>query len=336
MKKRRKEIKMFKVQTIKKDANILLKSAANFLLFCFIIPLFSISVKADNPQISIVIPVYNAEKTVERCIWSARNQTLTDIEIICVNDGSKDGSGKLLEKHAKEDTRIKVVNKQNGGASSARNAGLELVTGEYIAFIDSDDYVDEETFERVYRIAIEHRADVVTFGAWCSEIDTGKEWYWGPPKNYYFPGNGVISFLDPDGYYSVIWNKIFRTDLIKSNGVRFRTDMRNKEDTVFVLDFIPYVKNAVSLHDAFYHQFRSHTGLNKTANAQTMVTASRTQAQHFARTWKRPELQVYRFIAEINYDQWLDWVTKKHLPSVGATSSAIQEFGTYCRPLMND
>ncbi|MDR1254189.1 MAG: glycosyltransferase [Oscillospiraceae bacterium] len=327
---------MFKVQMIKINTNILLKSMANFLLFCFIMPLFSISVRASDPKISIVIPVYNAHKTVDRCIMSARQQTLPDIEIICVNDGSTDASRTCLEKHAKEDPRIKVVNKTNGGASSARNTGLELATGEFIAFIDSDDWVDEEAFERAYRMAIEHRADVVTFGAWCTEIDTGKEWYWGPKKNYYFPGNGVISFLDPDGYYSVIWNKIFRTDLIKTNRIRFRTDMRNKEDTVFVLDVIPYVKNAVSLHDAFYHQQRSPMGLNKTATAQIMVTASRTQAEHFVRTWKHPDLQNYRFIAEVTYDQWLDWVTKKHLPSVGASSIAITEYERYCKPLMND
>jgi hypothetical protein len=112
--------------------------------------------------------------------------------------------------------------------------------------------------------------------------------------------------------------------------------MRNKEDTVFVLDVIPYVKNAVSLHDAFYHQQRSPMGLNKTATAQIMVTASRTQAEHFVRTWKHPDLQIYRFPADTNYDQWLDWVTKQHLPSMKVSAGAIIEFERYCRPLMND
>jgi glycosyltransferase involved in cell wall biosynthesis len=307
------------------------------LCFCFAIPIFAIKVSADQPPlVSVIIPVYKAEKTIDRCLQSVIAQTLKDIEIICVNDGSPDRSRSILEKYASNDSRIKIINKTNGGASSARNEGLDAATGEYTGFVDSDDYIDERAFEMAYSTATKYQADVVTFGAWCVEEDTGKEWYWGPPKTYYFDGNGATSFLDPDGYYSVIWNKIFRTDIIRSNNIRFRLDMRNKEDTVFVLELIPYVKNAVSLHESFYTQHRSSEGLNKTAKPNLMLKATRIQAEQFARTWKHPDLQMFRFLAENIYQQWLNWAMHKHLPQVGCTSAAVRELETYCRTLMHD
>ncbi|MFJ8260431.1 glycosyltransferase family 2 protein [Rummeliibacillus sp. NPDC094406] len=113
-----------------------------------------------NPEISIIIPVYNVEKYLNRCITSIINQTFKNIEIILVNDGSKDLSGELCDHIAKSDNRIIVIHKQNGGSSSARNAGLKKARGDYIAFVDSDDWVSLDMYEYLYKIINEHNADI--------------------------------------------------------------------------------------------------------------------------------------------------------------------------------
>lgn len=102
------------------------------------------------PKISIIIPVYNTEKYLSRCLDSAINQTLKDIEIICVNDGSTDNSLDILKEYAAKDNRIKIISKGNEGAAITRNIGINVATGEYIGFIDSDDYVDLDYFEELY------------------------------------------------------------------------------------------------------------------------------------------------------------------------------------------
>ena len=111
-------------------------------------------------KVSIIIPVYNVESYLRRCLDSVVNQTLKDIEIILVNDGSTDGSLAICEEYAKNDDRIKIITRKNGGLSAARNTGLDNATSEYIGFIDSDDWVDTNFFENLYNTAIEKNCDV--------------------------------------------------------------------------------------------------------------------------------------------------------------------------------
>ena len=115
------------------------------------------------PAISIIIPVYNVEPYLRECLDSVVNQTFRDIEIICVNDGSTDGSPAILEEYAAKDSRIQIVNKENGGLNSARNAGLDRVTGEYFAILDSDDWLDLTAYEKAYARAKESDADMTQF-----------------------------------------------------------------------------------------------------------------------------------------------------------------------------
>ena len=103
-----------------------------------------------KPEISVVVPVYNVEKYLKQCLDSILVQTFSNIEIICVNDGSTDNSRKILEEYKKRDFRIKIVDKKNGGLSSARNAGMKVATGEFYSFIDSDDWIDKTMLEKLY------------------------------------------------------------------------------------------------------------------------------------------------------------------------------------------
>jgi glycosyltransferase involved in cell wall biosynthesis len=114
-----------------------------------------------NPKISIVVPIYNVEKYLHKCIDSILAQTFTNFELILVNDGSTDNCREICEEYAKNDRRIKVIHKENGGVSSARNAGIEAATGQYIGFIDSDDYIHEKMYEVLYQNAVRYSSDIV-------------------------------------------------------------------------------------------------------------------------------------------------------------------------------
>lgn len=116
-------------------------------------------------SVSIIIPIYNVEQYIEECLLSALRQTLKEIEIICVNDGSTDDSMRIVKKYAKEDPRIRIVEKENGGLSSARNAGMDAANGEYILFLDSDDWILPETLEELYEIVARNDLDNVYFNA---------------------------------------------------------------------------------------------------------------------------------------------------------------------------
>lgn len=118
----------------------------------------------SNPKVSIIIPVYNTEKYLSRCLNSLVKQTLHDIEIICINDGSEDNSLSILENYASSDERIVLIDQKNQGQSVARNRGIEIARGKYIGFVDSDDWVDDNYFEKLYCAAENNNCDIAVAG----------------------------------------------------------------------------------------------------------------------------------------------------------------------------
>ena len=115
------------------------------------------------PAISVIIPIYNVEKYLRRCLDSVLNQTFSDWEAICVNDGSPDGSAAILSEYAARDARFKIVNKPNGGLSDARNAGMAVATGDYVLYLDSDDFIHPQTMEITHYMAMRDGSDIVSF-----------------------------------------------------------------------------------------------------------------------------------------------------------------------------
>ena len=150
------------------------------------------------PKISIIVPVYNVEQYLAECIESIKDQSLTDIEIILVDDGSPDNSGAICDDYALKDDRIKVIHKKNGGLSSARNAGLEVAIGEYIGFVDSDDWVDGEMYEVLYKNAVENQAEIAA----CNIAKMGLD---GQFENFDI-GNKDILFTRAEGMEELIRN----------------------------------------------------------------------------------------------------------------------------------
>ena len=190
------------------------------------------------PKISIIIPVYNVEKYLRQCLDSVINQTLKDIEIICVNDGSTDNSPAILEEYASKDNRVKVVNQKNAGAAAARNLALQNVCGKYIAFVDSDDFAHHNMCEVLYDRIEETGCDIAicdfNYADGLSNIlddDIVK------PMYVRFERYGIFNYkTNPfevlNLFQNAPWNKLYRTDFVKSTGLSFQ-NIRRAEDIYF-------------------------------------------------------------------------------------------------------
>jgi len=173
--------------------------------------------------ITVIIPVYNVEKYLNRCIESIINQTYKNLEIILVDDGSTDNSGKICDEYALKDNRIKVIHKQNGGVSSARNKGLEVATGEYIGFVDSDDYIEKDMYEYLYNGCVFFNAQISS----CSTLFEGKV-IDKQKREFYIQKDFIENF---NTFPCSVWNRLFKKDLIY--GLRFDEHIFFGEDLLF-------------------------------------------------------------------------------------------------------
>ena len=193
------------------------------------------------PKISIIVPVYNVEQYIEKCLDSLVNQTLQDIEIIVVNDGSKDKSKEKIKKYM---NKIKYFEKENGGLSSARNYGMEYATGEYIAFLDSDDYVEKNMYEEMYNLAKKENADLIE----CDFI-----WEWKNGKKRY---DKRRKYKDKREMLkkprTVAWNKLIKRNIIERNNIKFLENLIY-EDLDFYYKLMPYIEKISYINKYFVH-----------------------------------------------------------------------------------
>ena len=211
-------------------------------------------------EVSVIIPVYNVEKYLAKCLDSVINQTLKDIEIICINDGSTDGSLKILQDYAKKDDRIKVINQENMGQGSARNKGLDIAVGKYCYFVDSDDWIELNTIEKLVKIISENDVDAVVHGAnviaeddFCLQVaEDNQEWFKDYSKN-----NGIheIPLEISHKIASVAWDKLYKTDIINKYHCRFPERLIN-EDEAFLWIYMLHCRNYYYLNDRLYNYLR--------------------------------------------------------------------------------
>lgn len=217
-----------------------------------------------TPKVSVIIPVYNTAEFLRQCLDSIVNQTLQDIEIICVDDGSTDASLDILHEYASNDSRIAILTQQNKGAGAARNAGIQIAHGEYLAFFDSDDFFDLRLLEKVTRKGDATNADIVMFGAKHYNNQTHEF----SPMDYILnkkclPNKDPFSPLDiPDCIFQLTtaspWSKLFRRSFSEKKGLKFQ-DLKNSEDILYVLSAIS-VANRISLVNEKLVSYR--VGLN--------------------------------------------------------------------------
>ncbi len=193
-------------------------------------------------MISVIVPVYNVESTLEKCIESILAQSYKDLEIILVNDGSTDQSTEICRRYREKDHRIRLIEKENGGLSSARNAALDCIKGEYVAFVDSDDWIDCDFIKVLHRNAIEYDCDIAI--AYTYNIsETGIKWRPYQAENHLFVGKEALVCNLGVGYPcdDAVWNKLYKAQLFKN--VRFPIG-RIHEDT-FVMSSLMAQANRV-------------------------------------------------------------------------------------------
>ena len=211
-------------------------------------------------KISIIVPVYNAEKYIDRCMQSIYAQTFTDYEIILVNDGSKDNSLVLCKAYADKDERIKVIDKENGGAGSARNAGIEVAQGEYLAFPDVDDWFDKNMYQELYDLAKSGDFDMVFSGVNYytqgkdDEMIYSRSAYCKPVKFFTQEEcrKNVMELFPTTTIFDVPWNKLYKRELVISNGVRF-TNIKRCQDATFNIDCYHFAKSVIASDKAYYN-----------------------------------------------------------------------------------
>lgn len=252
-------------------------------------------------KVSIIVPVYNVEKYLDKCLDSLVNQTLKDIEIIIVNDGTKDNSQQIIDVyHKRYPKKIKSYIKDNGGLSSARNYGIKKASGEYIAFVDSDDYVDTQMYELMYNKAKENEFDIVCCD--FNEIRKGKP----VPCSCHIEKdilnkdevkNSMVNF------YPSAWNKIYNNTLLRKTQIQFKENIWF-EDVEFIYRLLPYVSTIGTIHKYLY-QYLIRDG--------SITTTSDMRIYHYIDNWngllsfyKKNDLyDEYKEILEYNYVRYL-------------------------------
>ena len=264
---------------------------------------------SDQPLVSIILPVYNAKNHIARCIESIRAQTYQNIQIIILNDGSRDISLPVCEMYRKVDRRILLVDKDNSGVSDTRNLGLRLAEGKYIQFVDSDDYIDPDYTEHLVTAAEEHSADLVIAPYKMvipREMSSGRRLQ--EKLSALLPGEEeepqdlpqeepevrVYNFLprgllDTEGfamhlmdkpasyYYSVLWNKLYRREILDSHEIFFASQIHWSEDLVFNLQYIQYARRFYAIDQPGYYYVQNpqsivHTQVNPAAIVKMKTT----------------------------------------------------------------
>lgn len=212
-------------------------------------------------KLSVIIPCYNVEKYLRPCLDSVINQTLTDIEIICVNDGSTDKTLQIIEEYSRKDSRIKVISQENKGLSGARNTGLKHVTSEYCYFLDSDDYIEPNLLKNAYDVLQNTDVDYYCFGSEIltegsnNIVQTTELIY----KYLKIKFNGVQKALFDVGLNQNIhvWNKVFRTSIIKKHNIRFIEGLLYED--IFFTWYYFFLSKRIYFDPHIYHHYRIHS-----------------------------------------------------------------------------
>lgn len=246
------------------------------------------------PKISIIVPVYKVEKYLHRCLDSIIAQTFTDWECILIDDGSPDGSGKICDEYAQKDGRFRVFHQENQGVSAARNKGLDEARGEYVNFIDSDDWIDSKLLELLYNSVNDY--EIVFFGnyncykdgnmvahipreAIClSKKDTEQEIF-------------HLKFNDESfEYFGYTWNKMFRLSIIKDYSVKFINGLNLREDELFTMSYCQHISTLKVISESLYY-YRYCLGLSITRKQPKVITNYAYHLAEMANNWTIEQLK---------------------------------------------
>ncbi len=234
----------------------------------------------NNVKITAIMPVYNVEKFIGKCIESLQAQTLTEWELIAVDDGSPDNSGAICDEYAMADSRITVIHKENGGAPSARNTAIPKARGEYLYFVDSDDWAEPTMFEDMYTVAKENDAQLVVAGYYIDTYYSDTEFYtqeqalpskkFGSQREF---REYAHNMFDKNLLYTP-WNKLFQRKYIEDNNIRFKNTFW--DDFPFNLDVVRDVERVALMENKYYHFMRARAD-SETAKYRSDMYAKREE-----------------------------------------------------------
>lgn len=218
------------------------------------------------PKISVIVPVYNAEKSLRRCVESVLNQTFADYELLLINDGSLDNSGDICDDYARKDKRIKIFHKFNGGVSSARNKGLANAQGQYICFIDSDDWIDPEYLESFFPYSVKEDKYVFVIQGIKKDFEKETREYLSLENKFWEISNISNLFYE----YRLLnfgfpFSKLYNAEIITNNKIYFDEQIHFSEDLLFMLKYLKHIKYIHTSSNSFYHYVRTaENSLSKT------------------------------------------------------------------------
>lgn len=224
----------------------------------------------EQPKISVIIPVYNVESYLRQCMDSIIGQTLEDIEIICINDSSTDGSLAILEEYAKKDNRVQVITQKNAGAGAARNRGMSIAKGKYLSFLDGDDFFETDMLEKAYNLAEQDQVDFVVYKSDQYHTDKGEfvqvNWVVRegeiPPYHPFCHRQMTMNIFKV--FVGWAWDKLYRKDFVDKYDLKFQ-EQRTSNDMLFVFSAVALAKRISVLPEILAHQRRdAKDSLSKT------------------------------------------------------------------------
>lgn len=256
----------------------------------------------DNILISIIVPVFNVEAYIYKCISSLTSQLIKDIEIICINDCSTDNSLYILEKLAKKDSRIKIINNEkNLGVAKSRNIALEVAKGEYIGFVDGDDYVRQDFFYKLYRKAKENDSDIVKGS--CKMVMPN-----GELREHWYNRSPIVAkkkkkFL-PAHYSHGFWLSIYKRKLFEENELNF-PDLTNGEDVVFLMKALTFAEKFDYVENTFYYYYQRPDSASYMYKAENVEAV----AEHF--------IHQIEFLNSLNLEKkyYVDYIRERIFPA---------------------
>ena len=239
--------------------------------------------------ISVIIPVYNVERYLHECIDSVLNQSYQNFEIILVDDGSKDSSSQICENYVAVDARIRCIHKENGGASTARNVGLDESKGEFVFFLDSDDWIDNRTFGKMLIPMQDGKIDFSFCEAYAVDEETGEISY----KNYAYYRDYVIDntqkifseMIENKEFHVAVWMILYRREFLMKNELRF-VEKIMYEDCIFAYQVYKKAKMAAHIHEYLYHRrYRKNSVMTSKKTVHNFVSAKRAYEEVLS-AWK--------------------------------------------------
>ncbi len=257
-------------------------------------------------KISIIVPVYNTEKYLNRCLESIISQSLKEIEIIIINDCSSDNSLEIIKKYIKKDKRIILIDKiKNEGVSAARNSGIEIASGDYILCIDSDDWIESNYLKDMYEIAIKYDADMIITDFYFDYGEKNIIYQFDQyEENKIILNNKKIiknlASREENGF-SCVWNKLVKKEIYLKNNIKFPEKISMGEDLFVVISLVYFSKKIVKLNKAYLHYIQNVNGLTKKPKFSTLVSI------YFALQ------KIEAFLKDKNYDLILEELKFNHL-----------------------